>query len=488
MSKALLGKIYNTYIYILLDFIALCVAYGLTLYLRFNSEIGMQLFEWISAGLGGSFSRDIAEQYLYFYSTGSFRIIIQLLMLIFVFSSLLDVYTNYMPIKFSMDNLGVVLANLCTLGVIYAYFYINKNTYHPRSFFVTVISINIVISIFLRMIYIKVRCVLCRKYENLRLQVLIIGKGEAAEKIVSIIECSTPSALYVAKFENEYDDVISLLKKYKPKFENNEIAGVILADESISIKEIMTVMDYTKEYKLFVKVLSQLLSVIVLKAKIRTDAIRGIPLIHFNPESNHYIYRPIVRIVSVLVSLLGIVVSFPFAILIALAIKLSSKGKVFYIQERMGINKEPFMMYKFRTMYEGADQRISELEELNETSGTLFKMKEDPRVLSIGQFLRRFSIDELPQFINILKGDMVLVGPRPLPRRDFNNYYEDWHYGRHAGLPGLTCLWQVSGRSDLDFYEMCMLDIYYLKNVNWVIDVKICFRTISSVLFANGAY
>ena len=147
-----------------------------------------------------------------------------------------------------------------------------------------------------------------------------------------------------------------------------------------------------------------------------------------------------------LVSLLGIVVSFHFAILIAFAIKLSSKGKVFYIQERMGINKEPFMMYKFRTMHEGADQQIAELEELNETSGTLFKTKEDPRVLSIGQFLRRFSIDELPQFINILKGDMVLVGPRPLPRRDFNNYYEDWHYGRHAGLPGLTCLWQVYGK------------------------------------------
>jgi len=488
MSKAFLGKIYNTYIYILLDSIALCVAYGLTLYLRFNSEAGMQLFEWISAGLGGKFSSGLADQYLYFYSTGSFRIIIQLLFFIFIFSSLLDVYTNYMPIKFSMDNLGVVLANLCTLGVIYTYFYINKNTYHPRSVFVTVISFNIVISIFLRMVYIKIRYILCRKYANLRLPVLIIGKGEAAESIVSIIEFNAPSALYVAKFENEYDDVISVLAKYKNNFENNEIAGVILADESIDVKEIMTVMDYVKEHKLFVKVLSQLLSVIMLKAKIRTDAIKKVPLIHFNPESSHYIYRSIVRIVSVIVSLIGIVISFPFTILISLAIKLSSKGKVLYIQERMGINKEPFMMYKFRTMYEDADQHIAELEDLNETSGTLFKMKDDPRVIPIGQFLRRFSIDEVPQFINILKGDMVLVGPRPLPRRDFNNYYENWHYGRHAGLPGLTCLWQVSGRSDLDFYEMCMLDIYYLKNFNWVLDVKICFRTISTVLFASGAY
>jgi len=488
MSKALLGKIYNTYIYILLDFIALCIAYGCTLYLRFESEVGLRIFEWISAGLGASFTSDVADQYLYFYSTGSFRIIVQLFILIFIFSSLLDVYANYMPIKFSMDNLGVVLANLCTLGVVYAYFYINKNTYHPRSVFATVISINIVLSIVFRMLYIKVRSLLCRKYEHLRLPVLVIGKCEAAQRIVSIIEYSAPSALYVAKFENEYDDVISILEKYKLKFKNNEIAGVILADESISVKEIMTVMDYTKEYKLFVKVLSQLLSVIVLKAKIRTDTIRGVPLIHFNPESNHYIYRSIVRVVSVIVSILCIILSLPFTILIALAIKLSGKGNILYIQERMGINKEPFMMYKFRTMYGDADQRIAELEELNETSGTLFKIKDDPRIIPIGHFLRRFSIDEIPQFINILKGEMVLVGPRPLPRRDFNNYYEDWHYGRHDGLPGLTCLWQVSGRSELDFYEMCMLDIYYLKNVNWVLDVKICFRTISTVLFASGAY
>jgi exopolysaccharide biosynthesis polyprenyl glycosylphosphotransferase len=488
MSKAFLGKIYNTYIYILLDSIALCVAYGFTLYLRFNSEIGMHLFELISSGLGGTFSSGLADQYFYFYSTGSFRIIIQLLFFIFIFSSLLDVYTNYMPIKFSMDNLGVVLANLCTLGVIYAYFYINKNTYHPRSVFVTLISFNIVISIFLRMLYIKVRYFLCREHKHLRLPVLIIGKGEAAEKIVSIIEYSAPSALYVAKFENEYDDVMSVLTSYKSNFENNEIAGVILADESIDVKEIMKVMDYVKQHKLFIKVLSQLLSVIVLKAKIRTCSIKGIPLIHFNPESNHYIYRSIVRIVSVVVSAVGIIVSLPITVLIALAIKLSSKGKVFYIQERIGVNKDPFMMYKFRTMYEDADQRISELEEFNETDGALFKMKDDPRIIPVGQFLRRFSLDELPQFINILKGDMVLVGPRPLPRRDFNNYYENWHYGRHAGLPGLTCLWQVSGRSNLDFYEMCMLDIYYLKNVNWVLDVKICFRTVSTVLFANGAY
>lgn len=488
MRKALLGKIYNTYIYVFLDSIALCCAYALTLYIRFDSEIGLKLYELVSSGLGGHFTDAMADQYLYFYSTSSIRIVLQLLILIFIFSSLLDVYTNYMPVRFSMDNLGVILANFCALGVVYAYFYINKNTYHPRSVFVSVIAINIVISICLRMIYLKLRHKLCLKQEKLRLPILVIGKGEDAENINAEIISRAPSALYVYEFVSEYDNVMDVVKRYQSQFEDNSIAGVILADETIEVKEIMLVMDYVKQYKLFVKVLSKLLSVIVVKAKIRTDIIGGTPLIHFNPEDRRLVYRWIVRVVSVCASFTGIIVSFPVTCLLALAIKMTSKGGAFFVQERMGVNKEPFMMYKFRTMYEDADQRLAELEALNESSGALFKMKDDPRIIPVGSFLRRYSLDELPQFINILKGDMVLVGPRPLPRRDFNNYYEDWHYGRHDGLPGLTCLWQVSGRSDLDFQEMCMLDIYYLRNFNWVLDVKICFRTVGSVLFSSGAY
>jgi lipopolysaccharide/colanic/teichoic acid biosynthesis glycosyltransferase len=109
-------------------------------------------------------------------------------------------------------------------------------------------------------------------------------------------------------------------------------------------------------------------------------------------------------------------------------------------------------------------------------------------VTPAGRFLRRFSLDELPQLINVLRGEMTLVGPRPLPRRDFENYYEEWHYSRHSGLPGLTCLWQISGRSDISFHNMCILDDYYLRNRSMMLDIKIALRTISVVLFAKGAY
>jgi lipopolysaccharide/colanic/teichoic acid biosynthesis glycosyltransferase len=130
----------------------------------------------------------------------------------------------------------------------------------------------------------------------------------------------------------------------------------------------------------------------------------------------------------------------------------------------------------------------AQVEEFNESGEGLFKIREDPRVTPVGRFLRRFSLDELPQLLNVLKGDMTLVGPRPLPRRDFENYYEDWHYRRHEGLPGLTCLWQVSGRSDVSFHDMCVLDVYYLRNRNWALDLKIILRTFWVVLFAKGAY
>jgi lipopolysaccharide/colanic/teichoic acid biosynthesis glycosyltransferase len=178
----------------------------------------------------------------------------------------------------------------------------------------------------------------------------------------------------------------------------------------------------------------------------------------------------------------------PIFVAIAVFVGLTSRGSVFFVQERIGFNRKPFRMYKFRTMHNRADREQDQIEVQNEAGAGLFKIKQDPRITLAGRLLRRFSLDELPQLVNILKGDMTLVGPRPLPWRDFKNYYEEWHYSRHGGLPGLTCLWQVSGRSELDFHSMCLLDIYYLRNQGALLDLKILLRTGWAVLFARGAY
>jgi exopolysaccharide biosynthesis polyprenyl glycosylphosphotransferase len=177
----------------------------------------------------------------------------------------------------------------------------------------------------------------------------------------------------------------------------------------------------------------------------------------------------------------------PLLLVVAAAIKLTSKGPIFFKQERIGYNKRRFPMYKFRTMVPDAEKQIADLEALNEASGPVFKIKNDPRITPIGKFLRRTSIDELPQLINVLKGDMSLVGPRPLPVRDYQGFSEDWHRRRFAVRPGLTCLWQIKGRSSITFEQWMELDLQYMDEWSLWLDCKILLRTIPAVLKGSGA-
>ena len=183
-----------------------------------------------------------------------------------------------------------------------------------------------------------------------------------------------------------------------------------------------------------------------------------------------------------------LVVGSPFLLLIGLAIRLETPGPALFVQERYGLGARKFRMYKFRTMVADAEARLAELRSRNETDGALFKMHDDPRVTRVGRFLRRTSLDELPQLINIAKGEMRFVGPRPLPCADVEPYLASWQGFRHAVPPGLTCIWQVTGRSDVGFEAMSQLDIWYALNRSWVLDVRILSRTFRTVVFGAGAY
>jgi exopolysaccharide biosynthesis polyprenyl glycosylphosphotransferase len=187
--------------------------------------------------------------------------------------------------------------------------------------------------------------------------------------------------------------------------------------------------------------------------------------------------------VSVLVALVGL----PLWLLIALAIKLDSRGPVFYLDRRVGVGEGEFAMMKFRTMVAGAEGLQPQLEERNEAGGALFKIRDDPRVTRVGAALRRLSLDELPQVINVLRGEMSLVGPRPLPLRDYR-MLEDWHRQRYNVLPGITGLWQISGRSNLSFDDLVRLDFYYLENWSIWLDLTILVKTIPAVFGRRGAY
>ena len=173
--------------------------------------------------------------------------------------------------------------------------------------------------------------------------------------------------------------------------------------------------------------------------------------------------------------------------MIPLAIKLSSAGPVLFNQVRIGRNGQPFVVHKFRSMVVDADAKKDELRAQNEAEGPMFKMRDDPRVTSIGRWLRRFSLDELPQLLNVLKGEMSLVGPRPALPEEVAQY-EDWHKRRLDASPGMTGLWQVSGRSRIGFEEMVLLDTFYCENWSFALDLKIILRTIPHIITGEGAY
>ncbi|HTR68158.1 MAG TPA: sugar transferase [Terriglobales bacterium] len=193
------------------------------------------------------------------------------------------------------------------------------------------------------------------------------------------------------------------------------------------------------------------------------------------------------RILDFVLSVMAVVLLSPLMAAAALAIKATSPGKVMFKQDRIGLNKRRFKIYKFRTMVENAEKLMPQLEMLNEVSGPVFKIKNDPRMTPIGRILRRTSIDELPQLFNVIKGDMSLVGPRPLPVRDYEGFSEDWQRRRFSVRPGITCLWQVAGRSTIGFDQWMELDLQYVDQWSLWLDLKILARTIPAVVRGSGA-
>jgi exopolysaccharide biosynthesis polyprenyl glycosylphosphotransferase len=213
----------------------------------------------------------------------------------------------------------------------------------------------------------------------------------------------------------------------------------------------------------------------------------GIPMIGVRDISisgSQLIFK---RTVDVLVSLVGLILLSPLFLLLAIIIKMDSQGPVFFSQIRVGKDERLFSCFKFRSMHAGADREKEKLLARNEADGPIFKIREDPRITTVGRLLRRSSLDELPQLFNVLMGHMSLVGPRPAPPAEVQRY-QPWHKRRLEVAPGLTGLWQVSGRSELTFDEMVLLDLYYIENWSPLLDVQILVKTVPTVLTGEGAY
>ena len=223
-------------------------------------------------------------------------------------------------------------------------------------------------------------------------------------------------------------------------------------------------------------------------ARWQSDELDGRPFvtIQSGPSSRwNLIAKRLIDVCGSAVLLVGMA---PILAIVALLIKLGSPGPVVFSQDRVGLNRRRFRLYKFRTMTDGADELQHRLEDLNEADGPVFKIRNDPRITRVGKFLRRFSIDELPQLFNVLKGDMSLVGPRPLPVRDVERINARSHKRRFSMKPGVTCLWQVNGRSDVSFDDWAVMDLEYIDKWSLALDLRILLQTVPTVLKGSGAY
>ncbi|MGB7947533.1 MAG: sugar transferase [Candidatus Binatia bacterium] len=247
-----------------------------------------------------------------------------------------------------------------------------------------------------------------------------------------------------------------------------------------------TIVRRCEEEGIIVRVRTEMFDLQVARSYV--DELEGVPVltIRSGPQDDWQLLAK--RLIDIVASAALLVALAPLFAVVALLIKLDSPGAVFFKQERIGLNKRRFRLLKFRTMVDGADAQQAELEHLNEAAGPVFKIKKDPRVTRLGRFLRRCSIDELPQLFNVLKGDMSLVGPRPLPVRDVERIDVRSHKRRFSIKPGITCLWQVNGRSNIGFEDWVRLDLEYIDKWSLGLDARILLKTIPAVLKGPGAY
>jgi exopolysaccharide biosynthesis polyprenyl glycosylphosphotransferase len=324
-----------------------------------------------------------------------------------------------------------------------------------------------------------------------RRRALLIGSGHHIEAVAHALSGGPRTRVELVGFlsltprpENGLRS-LGALDQLDDVLATERIQEVIIADPDFPQEQALEVVDSCHRRGVHVVVAPSTMEILIDRAEFVAG--ESVPLFTLRPPVFEGVDYAIKRTFDLAVAILLMVVLSPVLLAIAAAIRLSSRGPVIYRSVRPGIGGVPFRCLKFRTMREHADERQDELEPFNELSGALFKIRDDPRLTPAGRVLRRFSLDELPQLVNVVRGEMSLVGPRPLPMRDFDRL-EEWHKKRYLVLPGITGLWQVSGRAELDFDDLVRLDFLYLEHWSIFLDLSILLKTIPAVLGRRGAF
>jgi len=313
---------------------------------------------------------------------------------------------------------------------------------------------------------------------GVRRKVALVGDAEARAHLRGALGATRSGIHYDFVAECEPDDLGSILSDLP-------LDELLVADSGLAERRLMEIVDEAHGRGVTVRVAPRTTELLVKRGKYVPG--QGVLLFDLRPPILTGVDWATKRTFDIVVGAAIVVVGVPMWAIIAIAVKLSSRGPVFYADSRVGLGEREFRMLKFRTMVADADRQKAALEPANEAGGALFKIRDDPRVTAVGRVLRRLSLDEIPNVINVLRGEMSLVGPRPLPVRDYRRL-DPWHRSRYNVLPGITGLWQVAGRSDLSFDDLVRLDFYYLENWSIWMDLTILFKTPFAVLGRRGAY
>jgi len=353
----------------------------------------------------------------------------------------------------------------------------NGAKYHSYSVFIGTLVCAIVTITALRSVHDRVTARLTAA-AGIKRRALVVGTGDHAKSVAATVADTVRWPVEIVGGVTAPEDLSARLKA-------GGIDEVIIADPDFPQEQVVDLAERCHRRGIEVHVAPTTMEILLQRGEFRPGM--AVPLFTLTPPVFEGIDFAIKRVFDILGAALFLILLSPVLLVSAIAIKLSSRGPLIYRSMRPGIGETTFACLKFRTMRVDADDRMADLERFNEASGALFKMRKDPRVTAVGNMLRRFSIDELPQLWNVLRGEMSLVGPRPLPQRDFS-LLEDWHRQRYLVLPGITGLWQVSGRSDLDFDDLVRLDFVYLERWSVGLDLLILLKTFPAVLARRGAY
>ncbi len=342
----------------------------------------------------------------------------------------------------------------------------------------------------LRWVYERVTGVLLRA-AGYRRRAILVGSGshieDVAHALVDEVHAPVEMVGFISLTPRPDNGLRSLgtMDRLGDVLDHHRVQEAIIADPDFPEERAVELVDACHRRGVKVRIAPSTMEVLVHRAEFVPGS--SVPLFELRPpvfEGFDYLVK---RTFDFIGSLALILALSPVLAVIALAVSMSSRGPVLYRSLRPGIGGEPFACFKFRTMRTDADQLQGDLESLNEATGALFKIRHDPRLTPVGRLLRRYSLDELPQLFNVLLGQMSLVGPRPLPQRDYEQL-DDWHKKRYLVLPGMTGLWQVSGRSELDFDDLVRLDFLYLERWSVGLDLTILLKTLPAVLSRRGAF